>query len=385
MAQPTNLRADAPHVPRAPDPDEGGAPHAIDKAREQGGSDPHPSPAEIASLRGRLQEGFGISDILSVSPRMHEIFELVRKVANTNTTVLIEGETGTGKEQLARAIHTASTRRDGPWVAINCSAVPETLLESELFGHEKGSFTNAMSQRIGRFEQAHGGTLFLDEIGDVPLPMQAKLLRVLQERCFERVGGADSIDVDVRIIAATNRSLRRMVRRGKFREDLYYRLNVLPIEMPALRERSEDVPLLAAHFAMKHAPEGQPPKRFSPAAMDRMIQHAWPGNVRELENVVQSVSIRSPDPVIDAQDLTLLPSDVTASFSHIAIDLSRPLRDLLQDLTTYVEKQYLLKALQKTGGHVGKVAKMSGYCRRTVTAKLSEYRIKRSALADSRP
>ena len=203
---------------------------------------------EVVYLRDRLEKRYSFRNIISKSPRMQAVFELITNVAQTNTTVLIEGETGTGKEQIGLAIHQASQERTGPMVAVNCAAIPETLLESDLFGHEKGAFTSAVNQRRGRFELAHGGTIFLDEVGDIPPAMQAKLLRVLQERRFERVGGTESIEVDVRVVAATNRSLQRLVQEGKFREDLYYRLNVVKIELPPLRERAEDIPLLADVF-----------------------------------------------------------------------------------------------------------------------------------------
>src|SRR5262249_24488495 len=202
----------------------------------------------VAQLRAQLRDSSQYFIILSKNPRMYAMFELIQNIAPTNTTVLGEGETGTGKEVVARAIHQASAKNTGPMVAVNCAALPETLLESELFGHEKGSFTSAVGQRRGRFELADQGTLFLDEVGDVPMTMQAKLLRVLQERRFERVGGTETIEVDVRIIAATNRSLLHLVKEGKFREDLYYRLNVVKIDLPPLRERPEDIPLLATHF-----------------------------------------------------------------------------------------------------------------------------------------
>src|SRR5262245_1841767 len=192
---------------------------------------------DLATLQPQIQADWVFHDVLSRNPRMRAIFELITNLGHTNTTVLIEGETGTGKEQVARAIHQASLKRNGPLVAVNCAALPETLLESELFGHEKGAFTNAVSQRKGRFETADKGTVFLDEVGDVPPAMQAKLLRVLQERCFERVGGVERIEVDVRVVAATNRPLKRLVRQGKFRDDLYYRLNVIRLELPPLRER----------------------------------------------------------------------------------------------------------------------------------------------------
>jgi DNA-binding NtrC family response regulator len=226
---------------------------------------------EVAHLRSQLKTRFSFQNIISKNPHMHAVFELISNVAHTNTTVLIEGETGTGKEQVARAIHQASQQRTGPLISVNCAALPETLLESELFGHEKGAFTGAVGQRRGRFELANGGTIFLDEVGDVPATMQAKLLRVLQERRFERVGGAETIEADVRVIAATNRSLQRLVKKGKFREDLYYRLNVVKIDLPPLRDRPEDIPLLASHFTDKYAPHGQPPKEISPQVMEKLI------------------------------------------------------------------------------------------------------------------
>jgi DNA-binding NtrC family response regulator len=242
---------------------------------------------EVAFLRERLHEHYSFSNVLSKSPKMLAIFELIAHVAATNTTVLIEGETGTGKEMIARAIHQGSTTRTGPFIAVNCAALPETLLESELFGHEKGAFTSAVGQRKGRFELARGGTLLLDEVGDVPLVMQAKLLRVLQERSFERVGGSEKIETDARIIAATNRSLRQRVQNKEFREDLYYRLNVLKIELPPLRERPEDIALLANHFVAKYARPGSGPCRISPEAMEVLFQCPWPGNVRQLENAIE--------------------------------------------------------------------------------------------------
>ena len=233
---------------------------------------------ELTALRTQIGERHAFRNILSKSPRMFEIFELIGHVAETTTTVLIEGETGTGKEQVAQAIHQSSaTHRSGPFVAVNCAALPETLLESELFGHEKGSFTGAAAQRKGRFELAHGGTLFLDEVGDIPMPMQVKLLRVLQERRFERVGGNESIEIDVRVIAATNRNLEAMVKEGKFREDLYYRLNVVKIDLPPLRERPEDIPLLATHFAQKYARPGQNALQISAEAMERLLAYSLAG------------------------------------------------------------------------------------------------------------
>jgi DNA-binding NtrC family response regulator len=331
---------------------------------------------EVARLREQLQGQFAFQNILSKNPRMHAMFELIQNVAATTTTVLIEGETGTGKEMVARAIHAASgTVRSGPMVAINCAALPENLLESELFGHEKGSFTNAVAQRKGRFELANGGTIFLDEVGDVPAAMQVKLLRVLQERRFERVGGIEPIEVDVRVVAATNRSLLRLVKKGKFREDLYYRLNVVKIDLPPLRERLEDVPLLASHFTTKYARPGVPPRNLSPAAMDKLLKHPWPGNIRELENAIERACVTAKGNCIEPDDL---PLDVTGPRPPQAtrpVDLSRPLPDLVREATMDLEKQYLQRALKKSRGNIGRCARICGLSRRSISAKLAEYAI----------
>jgi DNA-binding NtrC family response regulator len=331
---------------------------------------------EVARLREELRDRHSFHNVLSKSPQMHAIFELIDNVACTTTTVLIEGETGTGKEQIARAIHEASAGlRKGPFVAINCAALPEALLESELFGHEKGSFTGAVGQRRGRFEMADGGTLFLDEVGDIPAPMQAKLLRVLQERRFERVGGAESLEVDVRVISATNRPLQRLVRQGKFREDLFYRFNVIKIDLPPLRERLEDVPLLAGHFARKYAGD-KPPRQFAPEAMQALLGYRWPGNVRELENAVERACVVSRDGVIRPDDL---PAEVNgggaAARPSFPIDLSRPLPEVLREAVSQIEMHYIRKALQKTRGHVSRCARVCGLSRRTVTAKIAEYKL----------
>lgn len=332
---------------------------------------------EVASLRLRLAGGHMFRNVISKCPQMHDLFELIGHVAQSSSTVLITGETGSGKEQFARAIHDASaTHRDGRFVAINCAAVPETLLESELFGHEKGSFTGAIGQRVGRFEQANGGTIFLDEIGDVPLAMQVKLLRVLQERKFERVGGAETIDVDVRVIAATHQSLEKMVKAGKFREDLFYRLNVIRIDIPPLRNRREDIPVLATHFTQKYARLPSNPPSISPDAMQMLLNYEWPGNIRQLENAIERACVTARDGVIESKHL---PPDLSASPSTgkgtLAVDLARPLPELLQDLTASFEKRYLEKALRKTRGHVGRCAKIAGLSRRSVTDKISHYAI----------
>jgi DNA-binding NtrC family response regulator len=337
---------------------------------------------DLCRLREELQSRYSFHDVLSRSPKMHAVFELIEQVATTNATVLIEGETGTGKEQIARAVHTASaSHRTGPFMAVSCAAFNENLLESELFGHEKGAYTGATGQRKGRFEQAHGGTLFLDEVGDVPASMQVKLLRVLQERTFERVGGTTPIEVDVRVVAATNRDLRRLVRKGEFREDLYYRLDVIRIDLPPLRERLEDVPLLAAHFAHKHAPRDGSVPRLSAEAIEALSSHAWPGNVRELENFIERACVTARGGEIGVEDLPGL-GGAPAGGGAFEIDLRKPLRQLLGEVVAGVEREYLVKALRKTRGHVGKAARLCGYSRRSITGKLAEYKIDRAEFAD---
>src|SRR5579871_4017931 len=272
---------------------------------------------EVAQLREQLQRRYAFHHVLSRNPCMHGVFELVQNVAHTTSTVLLEGETGTGKEMIARAIHAASHVRTGPLVAVNCAALPETLLESELFGHEKGAFTNAVSQRKGRFELAHGGTLFLDEVGELPLETQVKLLRVLQEREFERVGGSETVHVDVRVIAATNRNLREMVARGQFREDLYYRLAVFPVALPPLRERTADIPLLARSFLLRFARQaGRPIHDIAPEAMDALCSYRWPGNVRELQNVIERSVVLARGRLLD---LDALP-DLSAGMPFAVLD-----------------------------------------------------------------
>ena len=336
---------------------------------------------EVLLLRQQLGDRRAFRDVLSKSPKMIEVFDLIGHAAETTSTVLILGETGTGKEQVARALHTASAKaRPGPFVAINCAALPETLLESELFGHEKGSFTGAVGQRKGRFEQAHTGTLFLDEVGDIPLPMQVKLLRVLQERRFERIGGGEPIEVDVRVVAATHCPLEKLVSEGKFREDLYYRLNVIRVELPALRERPEDIPLLASHFAQKFSRPGLS-VTISPEAMEVLLSSPWPGNVRQLENAVERACVTARDGVIRPEHL---PKDLNPRGGHgkpnpFRVDLARPMPEQLAALTAFFEEKYLRKAMRKSRGHVGKCAKITGLSRRSITDKVSHYGIDKSA------
>jgi DNA-binding NtrC family response regulator len=338
---------------------------------------------EVAHLREQLGREFSFHDLLSKNPAMQKVFEMIQHVAATTTTVLIEGETGTGKELVARAIHEASSaHRSGPMVAINCAALPENLLESELFGHEKGAFTTAVSQRKGRFEMAEGGTLFLDEVGDIPASMQVKLLRVLQDRRFERVGGTSTIEADVRVVGATNRSLERLVKKGKFREDLFYRLNVVKIDLPPLRERLEDVPLLATNFANHFAPPGEAPRPISPAAMEALLQYTWPGNIRELENAIERACVTAKGPALEREDL---PEEILSprKASKIsALDLNKPLAELLKEVTMGIEKQYLVHALKKCHGNIGRCARHCGLSRRSISTKLTEYQIDKKLFKD---
>lgn len=332
---------------------------------------------EVAALRQQLGERHAFQNVLSRSPKMHDVFELISQFADNTSTVLIRGETGTGKEQVARAIHQAASKfRSGPFVAVNCGALNENLLESELFGHEKGSYTGADKKRIGRFELAHGGTLFLDEIGDVPMSMQIKLLRVLQERRFERVGGTEPIEVDVRIIAATHQDMEKQVKEKKFREDLYYRLNVIPIYLPPLRERPEDIPVLVGHFCVKFARPGQKPPTLSPEALAVLQKAPWPGNVRQLENAIERACVTARDGVIRTKDL---PPDIgrrpEGTKSPFQVDLSRQLPEQLAELQAAFEKKYITRALKRTRGHVGKCAKITGLSRRSITDKISQYGI----------
>ncbi len=331
---------------------------------------------EVLELRQLLKERFGFHSIISKNPRMHQIFELVRHIAGTKSTVLIEGETGTGKELIARAIHFASEER-GSLVAVNCAALPENLLESELFGHERGAFTSAEARRRGRFELADKGTIFLDEIGDISMAMQAKLLRVLQERSFERVGGHETIEVDLRVVTATNKSLEREVQENRFREDLFYRLNVIRIDLPPLRERPEDIPLLISHFLQKYAREGEPPKKVAPEAMEQMLAYNWPGNIRELENAIERAAVVTVGETITTENLParVLGRSTSESKPMVEIDLDQSLPSYLKQATEQIEREYIRKALEKSRGNVGRCAELCGLSRRSVSGKISQYGI----------
>jgi len=329
---------------------------------------------ENAVLRQALKQEYKFRDLLSKSPAMQSVFELAKTAARSSSTILVLGESGTGKEVLSRAIHAESPRVGGPFVAVSCAALTETLLESELFGHERGSFTGATARRKGKFEAADGGTLFLDEVGDIGPKLQLDLLRVLEERKLHRVGGNEEIEVDVRIIAATNRDLRKAALEGKFREDLYYRLNVIPIIVPPLRQRREDVPLLVEHFTELLAVEMK--KRVdgvSAEAMTALMAHDWPGNVRELRNVLERGAVVATGPVIQLADLGL-PSKAEAA----------PRPGTLASLEE-VEKRHVAAVLAHTGGNVSQSARILGIDRVTLYNKMRRYGIRRDGEEDDHP
>ena len=314
------------------------------------------------------------ADILTASPRMLALLSEAALVARSQASVLIRGESGTGKELLARAIHRASPRQHGPFVAINCAAIPETLLESELFGHARGAFTGAAQAQTGLFQQAHGGTLFLDEIGDMPLPLQVKLLRVLQEREFQRLGSSETVRVDIRVIAASNADLVERIRQGRFREDLYYRLNVVPLHMPPLRERAADIPLLVDHFLMKVCRrEGLPLKQVRAAALERLIRYDWPGNVRQLENAVEmAVALSGERRMLEAADFPLpssLPRAPLANEAAPVVALPENGLDYEQVVSAF-ERNLLEQALRRAGGNKKRAADLLRLKRTTLSAKL---------------
>jgi two-component system response regulator AtoC len=325
-----------------------------------------------AELVRSKQEAKALSErIVGNTPQMQEVYKLIGQVAASPANVLIIGETGAGKESVAEMLHEYSTHSKGPLVKVNLTALPATLMESELFGHEKGSFTGADRQRIGRFEMAHKGTIFLDEIGDMGLPLQAKLLRVLQEREFERVGSSQSIKVDVRVIAATNKDLRAEVDAGRFREDLYHRLAVITIHVPPLRERKDDIPLLVEHFLQKHRfSDASPPARISEAALQRLIQYDWPGNVRELEHTIERAVVLARGGVITAEHLAM---EVDREIA--IIDLNQRLTDgtSLSELLAATEMRYIQRALLRSDGNRHAAAKLLGIDVATLEKKLAEH------------
>ncbi len=319
-------------------------------------------------LRKALKREYSFHDVISKSPAMQQVFELARVAAPSGSTVLILGESGTGKEVLARAIHKESARKDGPFVAVSCAALTETLLESELFGHEKGAFTGASARRKGKFEAAQGGTLFLDEIGDVSPKLQVDLLRVLEERRIQRVGGNEPVDVDVRIVAATNKDLRKESAEGRFREDLFYRLNVIAIHLPPLRERKEDIPLLVERFLETLSVELQKPlSGVSSEALAALMSHGWPGNVRELRNTLERGAVVAKGRIIQLADLGLPPPGAAAG---AAGGRSEP------PSLDEIEKRHVIEVLSFTGGNVTQAARILGIDRVTLYNRMRRYQLR---------
>ena len=333
---------------------------------------------EVLYLRSTLPRG--VDAMVGRNVEMARIYQLIAQIAPTSATVLVTGESGTGKELVARAIHAQSPRARRPFVAVNVAALPDALVESELFGHEKGAFTGALAQKPGRFELAHGGTLFLDEIGSLRLDLQAKLLRALQEREIERLGGCRTVRVDVRVVAATNVNLRQAVRDRRFREELYYRLNVVPIAVPPLRERRDDIPLLVDHFLAKYAREfNRDVHGVSAGALEVLARYDWPGNVREMENIIQRSVVLAGGPVLQLQDLPLdlaLPE----TGARLGEDTGLPLREAREQF----ERQYVLRVLERVGWNQSRAARVLGLHRNTLLSKLGAWGIRRPLGGDER-
>ena len=344
---------------------------------------------EVARLRTGLTEVWEFGALIGRHPRMQDVYKTIGRIAGSDVTVLLRGESGTGKELVARAVHHYSRRAGRPFVAVSCAAIPGTLLESELFGHERGAFTDAKERKLGKMELAHGGTFYLDEVGDMPVELQSKLLRALQERTIERVGGQELIRIDVRVLAATNRDLESLMREGRFREDLYYRLNVVTVNLPPLRERRRDVPLLVEHFLAKHGAElGE--RGIAPDALDRLVGYDWPGNVRELENVIQRAMVMATSAVILPEHLPIGPVSAAASVAVDAsleeiiekklLDCVRGLRhhasaNLYELIVGLVEKPLLRAVLRETRGNQLRAAQILGINRNTLRKKLTEHGI----------
>ncbi len=323
---------------------------------------------EVTALRQELHTRYRFENLIGKSRAMQEVFSLIEQVAGSRSTVMVYGKSGTGKELVAKAVHYNSPRAGKAFVAVNCAAIPAELLESELFGHEKGAFTGAIATKVGKFELASGGSLFLDEVGSMRLDLQAKILRALQEREIERVGGTRTIKIDVRVIAATNRDLKKAVEDGTFREDLYYRLNVVPITLPDLKDRQEDVPLLANHFVQKFGPESNPNVReISKEAMAVLLSYAWPGNVRELENVIERAVTLGRGPAIVPADL---PTHLTGGSDPLDHALAK--EATLEDL----EREDIGLILRRTKGHQIRAASILGIDRRTLYRKIRRYKLK---------
>jgi DNA-binding NtrC family response regulator len=332
---------------------------------------------ELKRLREEVRGTYSFGKIVTRSEKMKDILRQVQQVADTDVTVLVQGESGTGKELIAHALHYGSTRSARPFVAVNCSAIPETLLESELFGHEKGAFTGAARQKAGKFEEAHTGTLFLDEIGDLAAGVQTKLLRVLQEKKFARVGGNTLIAVDTRVVAATNRNLELMMRQGDFREDLFYRLNVFPIALPPLRERPEDVPVLAEHFLKQYADlSGGRIQTIAQTVISDMMNYSWRGNIRELENLIKRAIIKTPGDTIAQMELPGADAPKQEGALPPPVDgFTTPFKEYLSTIMRDAEQKYLLRMLKLHKGNINQIARLMDIDRKTVYRKMAEYAI----------
>jgi DNA-binding NtrC family response regulator len=331
---------------------------------------------EYILLKEELASRRGAPTIIGESPALKQSILALQRASGSDATVLLEGESGTGKELFARALHALSQRSDGPFVAINCAAIPDNLLETELFGHEKGAFTGAVARKPGKFELAHKGTLFLDEIGDLPLALQAKILRALEERRFERVGGTQSLHVDVRIVAATNKALRAGVAAKQFREDLYFRLSVFPITIPPLRDRQEDIAILARHFAERYSRDLKKAVVLAPSAIEDLQRYRWPGNVRELQNCIERAVILSESDTIHARHLNLsmhspTPADTPSPWA--TFDLSGSLADVARRAQTEVEKRKIELTLKEAGGNKGRAADILAIPYKNLLVKLKDY------------
>jgi DNA-binding NtrC family response regulator len=335
--------------------------------------------SENQRMRDQLDQRYQFNNIVGRSAGMREIFQTIERVAPTRTTVLIAGESGVGKDMIARAIHQNSPRRTQPFVKINCTALPENLMESELFGYEKGAFTGATVSKPGKFEQADKGTAFLDEIGDVPGNIQVKLLRILQERQFERLGSNLTRNVDVRVIAATNVDLRAALEEGRFREDLYYRLNVVPINIPPLRERKEDIPFLAIHFVKKIAADlGSGPREISPAAMDKLLTHSWPGNVRELENTIERSMVLTSSVTLQAADIRIEPPRHAQPVASVQQEPVLPEGETLE----HWEQMIIREALRRANNNKSQAARMLGLTRNALRYRLSQMGLESAAVTE---
>lgn len=341
--------------------------------------------SDLVRLQQEVGSKYDFSNIIGTSAAIKNVFERIKKAADTKSTILILGESGTGKELLAKSIHFNSSRKNGPFVVIDCSAIPENLIESELFGHTKGAFTGADRAKKGLFEEADGGSVFLDEIGELPLEMQAKLLRVLQESTLKRVGDTKPISIDVRVIAATNRNLEEEVKAGRFRQDLFYRLNVVPLHAPALRERRDDIPLLVQHFLKKFAAAS---KRntlsLDPQVMDRLRSFEWPGNVRQLENLIEQMAVMAEGDKITLKDLPPPLSEGSPLEPPMIPTDSWDLKRAIEQLTAYTEECMIRKALQHTNNNKTKASELLGISRRSLIYKVQDYKIEKVDEADLR-